>query len=350
MLVILGWLLIAYCVPHYFWMPTRKDNKVGFVISELLLSGSLFVYTMYLNDYPTNFFTIPVLVIGYTITRFHYVLLPLVLLTPIFGYVISDSTLENALACAADFLLFLLFGFAFQILINLYKKNQNLLKLVKEQNNILTQYAKEIETLSVREERERLAKELHDTLGHSFISFIIGLDAVMAIVKSHPDLAVSKLEYIRDAASDQLDEVRSIVHQMGDHDNVSLSESVLEIIKKFSSQTNTEVNFQLNGIEYHTLQNSRNTLMRILQEALTNAKKHGNASRIDVTLEYHLQEISLVVKDYGVGNDGELKGFGLATMKERIDMTGGEFTISSSSKNGTVVKCTIPVKGVAVNG
>ncbi|WP_410515264.1 sensor histidine kinase [Paenibacillus sp. BR2-3] len=86
-------------------------------------------------------------------------------------------------------------------------------------------------------------------------------------------------------------------------------------------------------------------VIRCLQEALTNAKKHGNAKQIDVSLRYINGDIELIVKDNGEGASRLIPGFGVESMKDRIESVGGKFEIVSSPSEGTIVYCQVPVRG-----
>ena len=79
----------------------------------------------------------------------------------------------------------MIIGFGFNLIIKAYKNTENLSNIIEEQNQTLVQYAKQIESLTLVEERNRMARDLHDTLGHSFISYILGLDAVMYLMDSN---------------------------------------------------------------------------------------------------------------------------------------------------------------------
>ena len=79
----------------------------------------------------------------------------------------------------------MIIGFGFNLIIKAYKNTENLSNIIEEQNQTLVQYAKQIESLTLVEERNRMARDLHDSLGHSFISYILGLDAVMYLMDSN---------------------------------------------------------------------------------------------------------------------------------------------------------------------
>ncbi|WP_047150975.1 sensor histidine kinase [Aneurinibacillus tyrosinisolvens] len=118
---------------------------------------------------------------------------------------------------------------------------------------------------------------------------------------------------------------------------------------EFSKHTGTRVHFQIQGEERGLTQHGKLTIVRCLQEALTNAKRHGEGTAITVILAFHYEELALEVHDNGHGAEAIHTGFGLKTMKERLEMLQGKLEITSSSGSGTKVVCSIPIKGEVVS-
>ena len=123
-------------------------------------------------------------------------------------------------------------------------------------------------------------------LGHSFISYILGLDAVLYLMESNPSEAKKKIEQLRDYASVNLDQIRETIHEIGTETDISLTSNFSAIIDEFSKYTNTKVSMEIVGEEYVLLHSIRMALLRCLQEGLTNAKRHGNATDIAIILSF----------------------------------------------------------------
>ena len=189
-----------------------------------------------------------------------------------------------------------------------------------------------------------MARDLHDTLGHSFISYIVGLDAVLYLMDSNPSEAKKKIEQLRDYASVNLDQIRETIHEIGTETDILLTSNFSAIIDEFSEYTNTKVSFELVGEEYVLQHSIRMALLRCLQEGLTNAKRHGNATNIAIILSFFDHEAKLIIKDNGVGTDQVEYGFGLTSMKERLNTLHGELQVSSIKNQGTRVTCQIPFR------
>ena len=139
----------------------------------------------------------------------------------------------------------MIIGFGFNLIIKAYKNSENLSNIIEEQNQTLVQYAKQIEFLTLVEERNRMARDLHDTLGHSFISYILGLDAVLYLIDSNTPEAKKKLEELRNYASENLDQIRETIHEIGTETDISLTNNFSAIIDEFSEYTNTKVDFKV---------------------------------------------------------------------------------------------------------
>ncbi|MFC3885040.1 sensor histidine kinase [Bacillus songklensis] len=338
------WIMAALIVPHFFWLPGRVNKRMHFCFAELLLSGSLAIYLQTINS-ESYLFALPALIISSLVERRFYWMIIFLVLFPFAGSVTKGMNMETVLGSLFDSLFFPCIGFGFNILTKAYKKTQELNKVIEEQNHTLVQHAKQIEKLTLVEERNRMSRELHDTLGHSFISYIIGLDAVMYLVDSNPELAKKKLEELRMLTTKNLEEIRSTIHEIGDQTDIQLADSFAAIIHEFGHHTNTKVTFNISGEEYFLTHQVRITLLRCLQESLTNAKRHGNAAEVLVCLVFLEGEVQLKIQDGGIGTENIQYGFGLKTMKERIESLNGTFLFSSTVGKGTTIQCCIPYRG-----
>ncbi|MDF2923105.1 MAG: sensor histidine kinase [Paenibacillaceae bacterium] len=226
----------------------------------------------------------------------------------------------------------------------LYEENLRVYRLVQEQNKALEQYASQIEKMTLVEERNRLAKELHDTVGHTFTSVIMGMDAVSYLMETAPDKAREKLDVLRKVARDGLEEVRRNIHQIAEPVREgTFLQQMAALANEFSAHTGTQVNFKPKGEECQLPMQVQLTMVRCLQEALTNAKRHGQASMVDIGIEYGDQQVTLTITDNGVGVENIESGFGLTAMRERLAALQGSLQFTSSIGSGVTVVCAIPV-------
>ncbi|MFJ8268633.1 sensor histidine kinase [Peribacillus asahii] len=344
--LVLTWLVIAMIVPICFWIPLVYKRNMYYCFAELLLNGSLTIYAMQTTNSYTALFIIAALTVSFHLERRYYWLIAVMAFFPFIEFALQGISLEdeNPYFFIFNHWLLLMIGFGFNLIIKAYENTENLNKIIEEQNQTLVQYAKQIEHLTLVEERNRMARDLHDTLGHSFISYIVGLDAVSYLMDSNPSEAKKRIEELRDYASGSLNQVRETIHEIGTETDISLTSNLSAIIDEFSEYTNTNVTFKIAGEEYSLQHSIRMTLLRCLQEGLTNAKRHGHATEVIITLSFLEHEVELVIHDNGVGTDQVEYGFGLSSMKERLAALNGKLQVVSNKKQGTMVKCQIPFR------
>lgn len=343
------WVAAAYVVPCMFWVPRLVANKELFCLSEAAIGGSLYVYLLTLTGEGTNFFLIPVLTVGYLLPRKMLILSPILLSLPFVSSALGGIPFRDVAGLVADELLFFGMGLWVGFIADAYRKNNELIREIEKQNRLLTQYAKQIERMTLLEERNRMSKDLHDTLGHSYISFIMGLDAAILMMDNKPGAAKEKLLRLRDLTESNLDEMRNLVHAMGEQEEETFLEQLHKLIQSFEEYTGTAIELQISGSEEEIGTRVRQTLIRVIQESFTNAVKHGKASEIRVRMNYSPNDVSITIHDNGLANKQIVFGFGLASMKDRVEQLAGRFQIASVRPQGTEVKCQLPIRGEQIS-
>ncbi|WEK54171.1 MAG: sensor histidine kinase [Candidatus Cohnella colombiensis] len=345
-LVNIVWLLIALFIPILFWFPQQRMNKEWFILFELLLGGSYYIKSFMYSDQLGNVdYLIPSLTIGYLLTRKTAWTMPVLLLLPFGSMLFGTVTWEIALGSSSDNFLFSFIGIWVNFIAKAYHEKNKIAKEIDDQNKLLTQYAAEIERMTLLAERSRMSKEMHDTLGHSFISLIMSLDAAIALLDINPNLAKEKLIRIRGLTEQNLDEMRDIVHTMGEEENISLVDHVERLVNNFREYTGAVIRLTLNGTERTLRFDVRQSIIRVIQESFTNALKHGKATEIELNLHFSPSTLQVSIRNDGKPLGKIEYGFGLTTMKNRIEMLGGTFSISALAVTGAEVRCEIPLKG-----
>lgn len=353
MLLNVIWLSIAFVVPLLFWFPGRRTNKVWFCILELLLGGSYFVNSVIHPDLTSKAdYLLPSLTMGYLLTKQTLWIIPILVLIPFSFLSYLGLTWEQTLSIGIDNLLFCFIGLWASFVAYAYNQKNKLVAEVEFQNKLLSHYSAEIENMTLLEERNRMSKELHDTLGHSFISLILGLDASIALMDSKPTEAKARLIRLRALAEKNLDEMRNIVHEMGEEEEASLIRQIESIATRFREHTGTTLTMSLPETDLTIRFDIRQAVLRIIQESFTNALKHGKASQIHLELRLSKSHLHLSVQNNGKPIDNLHYGFGLTTMSHRVEQLGGSLHLTS--KEGapatTEVRCVIPLKGVIPHG
>jgi signal transduction histidine kinase len=242
---------------------------------------------------------------------------------------------------------FFLFGIGISVanVIEAEKKTQMLLVENRRQNQLLEEYAKQIEMVTLLEERNRLARDLHDTVGHTFTSVIMGLDAVSFLMKTSPEKAQEQLDMLSSVMRKSLGEIRTQIHQISPSgEREELPFQLKKIADEFALHTKTTIQFEHIGHQNINISSHGTiTLVRCLQESLTNAIRHGNANEIMITLKADSSHVILLVQDNGIGIRDVSYGFGLNGMKERLESIQGGLSMESKENEGTIVTCYVPI-------
>jgi signal transduction histidine kinase len=343
---LLLWVFLAFLVPQFFLLPTNLSLP-SYYAAELIFSGSLYGFLLLFVGSDSSLMLIPLISMGlyFSHRKIWWGVISTGLIIPILGLFFKSESVVVLLTHLLNNVIALGVGFSFNRMVVLLNENQ-------EQKRVLEQYAKKVESLTLLEERNRMAGELHDTIGHTFTSVIVGIDGVIANLKrSDKERAESKLQILRDLTRKSLEDLRKNIHGMADEAEEigSFIDKLAVLANEFSLNTGTKVSFQYFGLEHDLSNHAEHTLMRCLQEALTNAKRHGNAQTIDVKLEYKKEQVSLTILDDGKGTDTVQLGFGLNRMKQRLQALNGNLEIAAESGAGMELICTIPIQGELID-
>lgn len=324
----------------------RKFPRAFPVMAELGLSGAFFCLLEASSTGQFNFFNIPSVVIGYMSTGRLAVFSAAasIVAVPVLAAWFWGTEVEATINMIIEFAVLYSIGFCFQNLIVSYRKMNEMYEFIIKQNRTLEIYAKQIEALTLTEERNRLSRELHDTVGHTFVTTITGMDAVYYLIDVAPQEARNNLRELLHVTRNGLDEVRRHIHRIApEQEERPLTVVLSQIAGEFALHTGTKFEAHTVGREYAVSENVRLTLIRCLQESLTNANKHGKASMIRMELAYSEDFVEMKIVDDGKGTGELVEGFGLKSMSERVANLNGTLAVSSHYDQGTVIVCTIPM-------
>ncbi len=199
----------------------------------------------------------------------------------------------------------------------------------------------------VTAERERMAREIHDTLAQGFTSIIMVSQAVQAdLSRGRLDSARDRLDLVERTARDNLAEARALVSAFAP---VGLAETGLNaalerLAERFGAETGLVVVVRLDDSGTPITRDREVILLRAAQEALTNVRRHAQASRVELSLTCGADgTVQLEVTDNGRGIEPEAaEGFGLRGMRDRVRSGGGELAVSGAAERGTRVQVTLP--------
>lgn len=213
-------------------------------------------------------------------------------------------------------------------------------------NEKLEEYAKQSEEVAKMKERNRLAREIHDILGHTLTSITMGLEACLAILPFNSDKASDQLHKILDTSKKGLLDVRRSVRELkvDTLHKYSLIKSLENLAKDINECTDTKVNLNIVGKLMKLKYDEEQTIFRVIQESITNSMRHGKAKRIDLDIQFDYYKINIHIKDDGIGCKDFKNGFGLIHMVERVEMLNGVIDFKSTENKGFITNVSIPVR------
>ncbi|MFD7452396.1 sensor histidine kinase [Kitasatospora sp. NPDC059827] len=235
----------------------------------------------------------------------------------------------------------------------LYRESEERRRLIDELTAARADLAAAHHAAGVLAERERLAREIHDTLAQSLSSIQLLLRAAQRALPERTEAAAGYVEQARQAAQDNLDEARRFVRALTPPalDGDPLSVALKRLCATTTAHSGLPVHLHVSGEQVRLPAAQEVALLRIAQSALGNTVRHAKASRAEVTLSYMEGEVALDVFDDGAGfdpaavagrTDGE-GGFGLPSMRARARALGGSFTVESAPGEGTALAVQLPV-------
>ena len=205
--------------------------------------------------------------------------------------------------------------------------------------------------LAVVEERNRMAREIHDTLAQGFTGIVLQLEAAEQEMDKSPTQVRDHLSRAKKLGRESLQEARRSVWGLLPKalEQRSLDAAIEQAADSWTTDGPENVTISLSGGKRELPSDAQTTLLRICQESLTNIRRHAGATEVKVDLKFYPEAVSLGVQDNGKGFDfkqaksmGTQGGFGLAGMEERARLLDGTFTVKSQNGKGTLVEVRIP--------
>ena len=207
--------------------------------------------------------------------------------------------------------------------------------------------AEQLRHTAVTEERQRLARELHDAVSQQLFAISMTAAALKRLMEKNPQRAAQQIELVEEMAAAAQAEMRALLLHLrpATLQNKSLKDAIEDLLQELIRKNNLDISAEIedvdglpSGIEDH--------LFRILQESLSNVLRHAKASRIAVKLFTLQGQVRMRIADDGVGFDPErekLTSYGLRSMQERVAEVGGSLEIYSAQGKGTQVEVRIPL-------
>lgn len=262
------------------------------------------------------------------------------------------SILESLMVCL-NILLFVLY----MILLFTSQKEENarirkLNEQLNQANDQLRDYAVDMERMAQMRERNRLAREIHDTLGHTLTGIIMGADAGLALFDIAPEESKKRIQVVAQSARDGLTDVRRSIKALRPDalEASSLSEALEGMIENFRLTTSAQIAYAQEAGTLNLDPDEEDALYRVVQEGMTNAVRHGQANRIAIRLTRTGNVLTVTIRDNGTGCEKPVEGFGLRHMRERLEMLGGTLSWGNLDKyaadgyNGFFITVDLPIR------
>ena len=223
--------------------------------------------------------------------------------------------------------------------------------LAEAQNEQHARHAAAIERLATSRERNRLARELHDTLAHSLSALTVQLGAVRTLLRSGETAqAEEELARAQEVAREGLDEARRAIMDLraAPLETLGLSGALRQAASDSEERSGVPTTLTVEGQEMALRRDEEQALYRIAEEALENVARHASATRVEMRLAFAPEAVTLTVEDDGVGLDDsdQVVGLGMLGMKERAELVGGRCQVERVDQRGTRVRTTLPRREV----
>lgn len=207
--------------------------------------------------------------------------------------------------------------------------------------NTVKEQAEQLKGLAVAEERNRIAAEMHDTVGHKLTAAVLTLESAEEYIMEQPQTAAQKVQLAKEQIRHGLSELRASVRAVREENEADFAAALEGLLKEICFDTGLNIHIVIEPqIILPPLQ--AGILLSAVKECATNTIKHGHASQADILVDEHKGQLRLAFTDNGCGAGNVKTGSGLSIMRERIQSVGGALEIESTPGEGFTVSLIIP--------
>lgn len=207
---------------------------------------------------------------------------------------------------------------------------------LKESSALLNSSLMSSKEMYTMQERNRISRDLHDSVGHTLSTVIIQLEAIAKLSVDTAPTASQMSLGLRDFTRDNLDEVRQAITNLKpkDYNRFEFIEVLSTLTTNYGSSTPLDIYFNSNEPLWELNPSQQEFVYRAIQEFLSNTSKHANADELRIILHFNLESVIITMQDNGIGTDELEEGIGIKSLKERAKLNNATVTIISSSGNG----------------
>lgn len=194
---------------------------------------------------------------------------------------------------------------------------------------------------TVYAERNRIAQEIHDIVGHTLTSTVLQIEAGKRLLSKDMDSAVARLKEAQDLVRHSLNEIRNSVHMLKEDKYYDLESAMCKLIQDTERNTGVVIHHAIDPVQHMSFMHKK-LIYHALQEGLTNGIRHGGSSEFHFSLQDHGSELSFRLADNGKGGSLIEMGFGLSMMQDRVLQLEGALTIDAEPGRGCVLRIHLP--------
>lgn len=345
MTMIILFLIIINNQVRFFSLST--ENKFV-LISYFLELTLIFILCNYTKTFNSLYFVPLILDTSFLIKeKYKYILFSFIIIS---SFIISlDKNIYLALESSSILLII--------TILSIYLESENLSKLynqnlydklriskdeLKKANADLEIYASSIEELAILKERNRISREIHDSVGHSLSTTIIQLNAIEKLLKDKP-LISDLVHELREFVTESFQDVRRAISELKpvEYENYQNLFKIKELVKSFIKLTNINVRLTISKNTWNLSRNQSIALYRLIQESLSNSSRHGKATEIRIFMTFNPSNLIVTISDNGIGCGNIKKGNGLSSISERIYELNGKVEFDNSN-NGFTTRASFP--------
>ncbi|KRF44105.1 sensor histidine kinase [Paenibacillus sp. Soil787] len=346
--------LAVFLLVHLFYLKMQKKHNWLFhiLILDFLVSAS-YGYVYIGGNFPNHLFIgITALAILMFLKNTRMLIITCLLLLVV--YIITMGSIEWYLTKRIDEIgyfitcSYIVFAGIVSSLINFYQRarrdTMQLYAQLVQSHERLQDYALKAEEWAATRERVRIAREIHDTVGHKLTALLVQMQAARKLSSLDPLRSEQTYLACEDLIRSSLQEVRLSVRAIRDEPvtSTSLNDSLGKLAEEFTKFAEVQTTFEVKGIPVALRGDLQLTAYRIVQESLTNAHKHGHAKNAKILLTYSETDFSLCIR-----NDGEVPaelkpGFGLINLQERVRELKGKVHFGMDQQEGFSVEVQFP--------
>lgn len=214
----------------------------------------------------------------------------------------------------------------------------------------LKKTSEELEEMTIVKERNRISREIHDTVGHTLTTVLLEMELCERLIVTDPRDALGKLQLAKGQVRKGLKDIRESVRTLqSGRELLDFPSSLRLLIEETIKHGNVYIKYEISKLP-KLKESQENVIYRALQEGLTNGIKHGGSSAFVFILNFDKDKIIFSLQDNGTGADNIVPSFGLGAMEERVKEVGGTISFSSALGEGFHISISIPVRRVYIDG